>query len=148
MKHVQAHAPFHANGLSSKITRGEKDLRNFNSQLPSGSKTQAAEKETHESKFSHLPHWVISFPGSVVWTLPWCEWFASEPLSWPEQSAKGQAEGADCQHALIPVPEISNGCQVAGTALEVFWTSRSSWEERTIKMREIKDTYIGRKKDT
>lgn len=66
IKHVQVHVPLCANGFSSKITRGKKkDLRNFNFQLPSGSKTQVAKKEIHKAKFSHPPHWVTSFPEPI-----------------------------------------------------------------------------------
>lgn len=117
--------------------QGKKDLRNFNFQLPRRSKTQAAEKEIHKSKFSHLHSTEPLFQSVLAAPWTWCgvnDFHLSlclclSRVRWAVLTV------LICKHALLVVPEISAGCQGAGKALEGFVPQEIA-EERTIKVRD------------
>ena len=108
--------------------QGEKDLRNFNFQLPRRSKTQEAEKEIHKSKFSHLHSAELLFQSVLATRRTWCG-VNDFHLSLGLCLSRVLCVGTDLQACFACVPEISAGCQGGRESSGRFYTSRNSWRK-------------------
>lgn len=109
----------------------KKDLRNFNFQLPRRSKTQAAEKEIHKSKFSHLHSAELLFQSVLAARPTWCgvnDFHLSLCLCWSRVLCVA-LKVLICKHAslvsLKSLLAVKGGRESSGR----FCTSRNSWRK-------------------
>ena len=116
--------------------QGEKDLRNFNFQLPRRSKTQEAEKEIHKSKFSHLHSAELLFQSVLATRWTWCgvnDFHLSLCLCLSRVLCVA-LKVLICKHASLVSLKSLLAVKGAGKALEGFIPQEIA-EERTIKVR-------------
>ena len=117
--------------------QGEKDLRNFNFQLPRRSKTQEAEKEIHKSKFSHLHSTELLFQSVLATRWTWCgvnDFHLSLCLCLSRVLCVA-LKVLICKHASLVSLKSLLAVKGAGKALEGFIPQEIA-EERTIKVRD------------